>query len=64
MSSPLPCQGAVRSAATVNEDIRALVIGCAGWLYGEARERYEQLVAEWTTACARERMLGDVVKAA
>ncbi|MFE4420473.1 hypothetical protein [Streptomyces sp. NPDC056817] len=48
----------------MNEDIRALVTACGGWLYGEARERYELLVAEWTVATARERALGDVVTAA
>lgn len=64
MSSPLPCPGPVRSAAAVNEDIRALVTGHGGWLYGEARERYEALRDEWTVACARERALGDVVTAA
>jgi hypothetical protein len=48
----------------VNEDIRALVIAAGGWLYGETRERYELLVAEWTVATAAERARGDVVKAA
>ncbi|MFE7233870.1 hypothetical protein ACFVAF_25035 [Streptomyces sp. NPDC057596] len=48
----------------MNADIRALVLSCGGWLYGEARARYELLVAEWTVATARERALGDVVTAA
>ncbi|MDX3027451.1 hypothetical protein PV515_06320 [Streptomyces scabiei] len=61
--SPRPV-GPVRSAAAVNEDIRALVIAAGGWLYGETRERYEVLVAEWAVATAAERARGDVVKAA
>ncbi|WP_319649032.1 hypothetical protein [Streptomyces scabiei] len=48
----------------MNEDIRALVIAAGGWLYGETRERYEVLVAEWAVATAAERARGDVVKAA
>jgi hypothetical protein len=62
--SSTPPPGAARPAAVVNEDIRALVLSCGGWLYGEARQRYELLVAEWTVACAQERALGDVVQAA
>lgn len=50
-SRPTP----VRSAAAVNEEIRALVLAAGGWLYGEARHRYEVLVAEWTVAVATER---------
>ncbi|WP_409468411.1 hypothetical protein [Streptomyces sp. HC307] len=52
--SPPSC-GRVRSAAAVNEEIRALVEACGGWLYGETRARYEQLVAEWAAAVAAER---------
>jgi hypothetical protein len=53
--SPNPSpDGITRSAAAVNEDIRALVLECGGWLYGETRKRYELLVAEWTVAMARE----------
>jgi hypothetical protein len=48
----------------VNAEIRALVIAADGWLYGEARQRYEVLVAEWTVAVAAERARGDVVQAA
>ena len=44
----------MRSAAAVNEDIRALVVAAGGWLYGETRERYEQLVAEWAEAVRAE----------
>lgn len=61
--TPLPA-GSVRSAAAVNEEIRALVIAAGGWLYGETRKRYEVLVAEWTVATAVERARGDVVQAA
>ncbi|MGW4784252.1 hypothetical protein [Streptomyces sp. NPDC004230] len=50
MSSPPPCGVPSRSAAAVNEEIRALVLSCGGWLYGPSRERYEQLVAEWAEA--------------
>lgn len=46
----------VRPSAVVNEEIRALVIACGGWLYGESRARYEDLVAEWTVAVAAERV--------
>lgn len=58
--SPNPSpDGITRSAAAVNEDIRALVVACGGWLYGEARQRYEELVAEWAAA-----MQAEVVEAA
>lgn len=61
--SPL-CAGPVRPAAVVNEEIRALVLACGGWLYGESRQRYEQLVAEWTVAVAAERACGPIDVAA
>ena len=57
-------QGPVRPSAVVNAEIRALVVGCGGWLYGEARQRYEVLVAEWTVATAAERACGEIVEAA
>ena len=60
---PPPSLGSVRSSAVVNEEIRALVRSCGGWLYGDARARYERLVAEWTVATAAERRI-DVVTAA
>lgn len=44
MSPSSPPSGVVRSAAAVNEDIRALVTTCGGWLYGETHDRYERLV--------------------
>ena len=59
--SPLPA-GRVRPSAVVNEEIRALVVAAGGYLYGETRQQYEQLVAEWTLACAAERV--EVVEAA
>lgn len=45
----------MRPAAVVNEEIRALIVRAGGWLYGETRQRYELLVAEWTVAVAAER---------
>lgn len=62
--SPLS-RGPVRPAAVVNEEIRALVraAGCSA-LYGETRERYRELVAEWTVATAAERACGQIVEAA
>lgn len=59
MSPSSPPEGAARSAAVVNEDIRALVTASGGWLYGETRDRYEQLVAEWAAA-----VRADVIEAA
>lgn len=58
------CAGPVRPAAVVNEEIRALVLACGGWLYGESRQRYEQLVAEWTLAVAAERLREEIATAA
>ncbi|MEG8275800.1 hypothetical protein [Streptomyces sp. AHA2] len=62
-SSPLP-EPRVRPAAVVNEEIRALVRAEGGYLYGAARSRYEQLVAEWTVAVQAERACGEIVEAA
>lgn len=56
--TPVPATS-VRPAEEVNADIRSLVKGCGGWLYGETRERYERLVAEWAAA-----VRADVVEAA
>ena len=64
MPTPPPSRGPVRPAAVVNEEIRALVLACGGWLYGESRARYELLVAEWTVATAAERACGEIVEAA
>jgi hypothetical protein len=62
-SAPLPL-GPARPAAAVNQDIRALMLAACGRLRAEDRPVYERLVAEWIVATARERALGDVVKAA
>ncbi|MCW7941712.1 hypothetical protein AAW14_06670 [Streptomyces hygroscopicus] len=62
MSAAPPPQGRVRPSDVVNDDIRRLVVAAGGWLYGETRERYELLVAEWTVAVAAER--GEIVEAA
>lgn len=55
MPHSLASRAPVRPAAVVNDEIRALVRACGGWLYGEARDRYALLVAEWTVATAAER---------
>ena len=54
MSPSTSRPGIVRSAAVVNEDIRALVRTAGGYMYGETRERYEELVAEWAEAVRAE----------
>lgn len=64
MPATPPLEGRVRPSAVVNAEIRALVQRAGGWLYGETRERYERLVAEWTVAVAAERACGEIVKAA
>ena len=46
-SSP---DGSLRSAAAVNAEIRALLLRTGGWLYGETRDEYERLRAEWAAA--------------
>ena len=42
--------GSVRSAAALNEQIRALWIRSGGSLSAEERAEYELLVAEWAAA--------------
>ncbi|MER6350705.1 hypothetical protein ABT186_02315 [Streptomyces sp. NPDC001634] len=59
--TPLP-RGPVRPSDVVNAAIRALLLRTGGWLYGDTRTEYEQLVAEWTVAVAAERV--EVVEAA
>ncbi|MEU9478646.1 hypothetical protein [Streptomyces sp. NPDC048191] len=44
-----PCDP-VRSAATVNQDIRALMLRAGGHLKPEDRPTYQRLVAEWAEA--------------
>jgi hypothetical protein len=53
MSSPAPASGPVRSAAAVDEEIRALMQETGGWLWGPTRARYEQLRDEWVEAMRR-----------
>ncbi|MEG8280938.1 hypothetical protein [Streptomyces sp. AHA2] len=59
MSPDSPSPGSVRSAAVVNEEIRALWRRTGGTLSAEERTEYELLVVEWATA-----VRADVVKAA
>ena len=54
MSPESVSPGSARSAAVVNEDIRALLMRTGGWLYGETRRRYEALVEEWAAAVRAE----------
>lgn len=60
--------GSVRSAAAVNEQIRALVRAAGGRLYGADRVLYAKLVEEWDAATAAERraaaVRAEVVEAA
>ncbi|MFF5160311.1 hypothetical protein ACFY3N_29500 [Streptomyces sp. NPDC000348] len=59
MSPDLVTPGSVRSAAEVNEQIRALWLRAGGALSAQEREQYELLVVEWAAA-----IRGRVVKAA
>ncbi|MGW0767461.1 hypothetical protein [Streptomyces sp. NPDC002676] len=51
--------GSVRSAAEVNERIRALWLRAGGTLSAQEREEYELLVVEWAEA-----IRGEIIKAA
>ncbi|MDN3027666.1 hypothetical protein [Streptomyces sp. S.PB5] len=51
--------GSVRSAAELNEQIRALWLRAGGSLSAQEREEYELLVVEWAAA-----IRGNVIKAA
>jgi hypothetical protein len=51
--------GSARSAAALNEQIRALWISAGGVLTGEHRQEYEALVVEWAEA-----VRGEVAEAA
>ncbi|MFF7756000.1 hypothetical protein ACFZCP_43935 [Streptomyces sp. NPDC007971] len=51
--------GSVRSAAEVNEQIRALWLRAGGTLSAQEREEYELLVVEWAQA-----IRGTVIEAA
>ncbi|MGW5972287.1 hypothetical protein [Streptomyces sp. NPDC055186] len=59
MSPDSVTPGSVRSAAEVNERIRALWLRAGGSLSARERAEYELLVIEWATA-----IRGEVVKAA
>ncbi|GAB2325689.1 hypothetical protein AB0N20_26280 [Streptomyces griseoincarnatus] len=59
MSPDLTPPGSVRSAAEVNEQIRALWLRAGGSLSAQEREEYEMLVVEWASA-----IRGRVVEAA
>ncbi|MFI6014745.1 hypothetical protein ACIBAG_39230 [Streptomyces sp. NPDC051243] len=51
--------GSVRSAAEVNEEIRALWLRAGGSLSAQERAEYELLVVEWAAA-----IRGNVIEAA
>ncbi|MFI6033730.1 hypothetical protein ACIBBD_06015 [Streptomyces sp. NPDC051315] len=59
MSPSSLAPGSVRSAAEVNEQIRALWLRAGGSLSAEERAEYELLVVEWAAA-----IRGDVAEAA
>lgn len=59
MSPELTTPGSVRSAAEVNEQIRALWLRTRGSLSAQERAEYELLVVEWASA-----IRGRVVEAA
>ncbi|WP_031107966.1 hypothetical protein [Streptomyces sp. NRRL S-146] len=59
MSPDFVTRGSVRSAAEVNDEIRALWQRTGGTLSAEERAEYELLVVEWAAA-----IRGSVVKAA
>ncbi|MFH8803207.1 hypothetical protein ACH4F6_26995 [Streptomyces sp. NPDC017936] len=59
MSPTSDSPGSVRSAAEVNEQIRALWLRTGGSLSAEERAEYELLVVEWAAA-----IRGGVVEAA
>ena len=53
MPPDTPSPGSVRSAAVVNEEIRALWLRAGGVLTEEERREYEQLLGEWAEAVRR-----------
>lgn len=59
MSPDSMASGSVRSAAEVNEQIRALWLRAGGSLSPQEREEYEALVVEWAAA-----IRGSVIEAA
>lgn len=50
MSPDSRARGSVRSAAEVNEQIRALWVRAGGTLTAQERAEYELLVVEWAAA--------------
>lgn len=56
---PTPGPGSARSAAELNEQIRALWISAGGTLTAEQKQLYDDLVAEWAAA-----VRGEVTEAA
>ncbi|MFF3346744.1 hypothetical protein [Streptomyces sp. NPDC002779] len=50
MSPDFLTPGSVRSAAEVNEQIRALWVRAGGTLSAQERAEYELLVVEWASA--------------
>ncbi|MCI3278782.1 hypothetical protein [Streptomyces cylindrosporus] len=59
MSPDSMAPGSVRSAAEVNEQIRALWLRASGSLSAQERAEYELLVVEWAAA-----IRGGVIEAA
>ncbi|MFI8536887.1 hypothetical protein ACIGMX_42455 [Streptomyces aquilus] len=59
MSPDSMASGSVRSAAEVNEQIRALWLRAGGSLSTQERQEYELLVVEWAAA-----IRGNVIEAA
>jgi hypothetical protein len=59
MSPNEPAPGSGRSAAEVNEQIRALWLRAGGSLSAQERAAYELLVVEWAAA-----IRGEVIEAA
>ncbi|MFH9863893.1 hypothetical protein [Streptomyces sp. NPDC017202] len=59
MSPSSLAPGSVRSAAELNEQIRALWLRAGGSLSAQERAEYELLVVEWAAA-----IRGEVVRAA
>ncbi|MCM3262799.1 MULTISPECIES: hypothetical protein [Streptomyces] len=59
MSPDSNAPGSVRSAAELNEQIRALWLRSGGSLSAQERAEYELLVVEWAAA-----VRGEVIKAA
>ncbi|MER7571746.1 hypothetical protein ACFVOK_17580 [Streptomyces sp. NPDC057798] len=59
MSPDFLTPGSLRSAAEVNEQIRALWVRAGGTLSAQERAEYELLVVEWASA-----IRGEVIEAA